>query len=62
MDKDEQSKDERDHGCKKASIDFTTLKATIAKPPTLRHFDPDRPPVIVVYACKWVVSAALIQE
>ena len=30
--------------------------------PVLRHFDPDRRPVIVVYASKWAVSAALLQE
>ena len=28
----------------------------------LRHIDPDRRPVIVVYASKWAVSAALLQE
>ena len=38
------------------------LKAKIATAPMLKHFDPDRPPVIVVYASKWAVSAALIQE
>ena len=38
------------------------LKAKIDTAPMLKHFDPDRPPVIVVYASKWAVSAALIQE
>ena len=46
----------------KAMIAFTLLKAKIANTPILRHFDPDRPPVIVVYASKWAVSAALLQE
>ena len=41
---------------------FTMLKDKIAKTPILKHFDPDRPPVIVVYASKWAVSAALLQE
>ena len=38
------------------------LKDKIAKNPILKHFDPNRPPVIVVYASKWAVSAALLQE
>ena len=46
----------------KAMISFTMLKDKIAKTPILKHFDPDRPPVIVVYASKWAVSAALLQE
>ena len=37
----------------KAIISFTMLKDKIAKTPILKHFDPDRPPVIVVYASKW---------
>ncbi|GMF40715.1 unnamed protein product [Phytophthora fragariaefolia] len=41
---------------------FTVLKTKIAATPVLRHFDPDRPPVVVVYASKWAVSAALMQE
>ena len=43
-------------------IAFTLLKAKIATTPILKHFDPDRSPVIVVYASKWAVSAALLQE
>jgi hypothetical protein len=38
------------------------LKAKIVSTPILRHFDPDRTPVIVVYASEWAVSAALVQE
>uniref|UniRef100_A0AAV1USA0 Reverse transcriptase/retrotransposon-derived protein RNase H-like domain-containing protein n=1 Tax=Peronospora matthiolae TaxID=2874970 RepID=A0AAV1USA0_9STRA len=45
-----------------AKVAFTMLKAKIATAPMLKHFDPDRSPVIVVYASKWAVSAALIQE
>ena len=41
---------------------FTMLKDKIAKTPILKHFDPDRPPVIVVYTNKWAVYAALLQE
>ena len=46
----------------KVAISFTLLKAKIAATPILKHFDPDRAPVIVVYASKWAVSAALLQE
>ena len=45
-----------------AKVAFTMLKAKIDTAPMLKHFYPDRLPVIVVYASKWVVSAALIQE
>lgn len=38
------------------------LKDKIAKTPILKHFDPDRAPVIVLYASKWAVSAALLQK
>ncbi|KAE9259444.1 hypothetical protein PR003_g34784, partial [Phytophthora rubi] len=41
---------------------FTVLKTKIAATTVLRHFDPDGPPVVVVYASKWAVSAALMQE
>ena len=57
----ERSGDERDNRWKEATIAFTMLKAKVATTPTLKHFDPDRPPVIVVYACKWAVSATLMQ-
>ena len=43
-------------------ISFNMLKGKIAKTPIPKHFDPDRPPVIVVCASKWAVSAALLQE
>ena len=38
------------------------LKDKISKTPILKHFDTDRPLVIVVYASKWAVSAVLLQE
>ena len=38
--------------CDKASIAFTVLKKKIDTTPILKHFDSDRPPVIVVYARK----------
>ncbi|RAW22222.1 hypothetical protein PC110_g21337, partial [Phytophthora cactorum] len=41
---------------------FERLKGKIATTPTLRHFDPNRPATVVVYASDWVISAALMQE
>ena len=43
-------------------ITLTLLKAKIARTPILRHFDPDRSPVLVMYSSNWAVSAALFQE
>ena len=36
--------------CENAAIAFTMLKAKISTIPILKHFDPDRIPVIVVFA------------
>ncbi|OWZ19505.1 reverse transcriptase [Phytophthora megakarya] len=42
---------------------FTMLKAKIIATPVLKHFVPERTPVIVLYSNKWAISAAaLIQE
>ncbi|ETP24184.1 hypothetical protein F441_02781 [Phytophthora nicotianae CJ01A1] len=38
------------------------VKIKIAAAPVLRHFDPDRIPVVVVYASDWAISAASVQE
>ena len=68
LDQDRKSGDDLDQDpegrsrWEKAAIAFAMLKAKVATTPILKHFDPDRPPVIVVYASKWAVSAALIQE
>ena len=62
MDKDERSEDKSDYRWKEATMASTLLKAKIATTRTLRHFYPQRPPVIVVYACNWAVSATLTQE
>ncbi|OWZ22129.1 reverse transcriptase [Phytophthora megakarya] len=45
-----------------ATVEFTMPKAKIVSTPILKHFDPGHPPVIVVYANKWAISAALMQE
>ncbi|POM77313.1 Reverse transcriptase [Phytophthora palmivora] len=41
---------------------FASLKKKIVTAPILQHFEVDRPPVVVVYASKWTISAALTQE
>ncbi|ETP31408.1 hypothetical protein F442_19730 [Phytophthora nicotianae P10297] len=46
----------------RAQTAFEMLKNKIATAPVLRHFDPDRVPVVVVYASDWAISAALMQE
>ncbi|ETM48791.1 hypothetical protein L914_06727 [Phytophthora nicotianae] len=46
----------------RAQTAFEMLKNKIATAPVLRHFDPDRAPVGVVYASDWAISAALVQE
>ena len=47
----EDDQDSEGRSCwEKATIAFTFLKQKIASTPILKHFDPDRPPVIVVYA------------
>ena len=43
-------------------IVLTLLQTKRAATPILKHFDPDRPSVIVVYTSKWAISAALLQE
>ena len=46
----------------KATIAFALLQSKIATTPILKHFGSDRSPVIVMYASKWAISAALLQE
>ncbi|KAE9078186.1 hypothetical protein PF010_g23224 [Phytophthora fragariae] len=46
----------------RAMTAFTVLKDKLVRAPILRHFDPDRRPVVVVYASKWAISAALMQN
>ncbi|ETP27877.1 hypothetical protein F442_22840 [Phytophthora nicotianae P10297] len=53
--------DERDKW-DRAQAAFEMLKNKIATAPVLRHFDPDRVPVVVVYASDWAISAVLVHE
>ncbi|POM62440.1 reverse transcriptase [Phytophthora palmivora] len=45
-----------------AKIAFATLKANIVATPILRHFDPCQTPMVIHYANKWAVFAALMQQ
>ncbi|GMG15061.1 unnamed protein product [Phytophthora fragariaefolia] len=38
------------------------LKAKLVSTPILKHFDPDRTPVVILYASQWAISAALVHE
>ncbi|POM57809.1 Reverse transcriptase [Phytophthora palmivora] len=53
---------EEDGSWTEAKAAFSTLKNKIVNAPILQHFDVDRQPVVVVYASKWAISAALMQE
>ncbi|POM78907.1 LOW QUALITY PROTEIN: Reverse transcriptase [Phytophthora palmivora] len=59
---DDPTKVSEDDHWAKAKIAFIRLKEKIVATPTLRHFDPSQIPVIVLYANKWAISAALMQE
>ncbi|POM70454.1 LOW QUALITY PROTEIN: Reverse transcriptase, partial [Phytophthora palmivora] len=54
----------QDEGCNwdRAKTAFAMLKNKIVKAPIIQHFDVDRQPVAAVYASKWAISAALMQE
>ena len=41
---------------------FEMLKMSLVEAPLLRHFDPDRTPVILVYASGWAIAGALAQD
>ncbi|GMF48428.1 unnamed protein product [Phytophthora fragariaefolia] len=46
----------------RATNAFVLLKDKIIHAPILTHFDPDKRPVVILYASKWAISAALVQE
>ncbi|KAE9075070.1 hypothetical protein PF005_g25099 [Phytophthora fragariae] len=57
----EQRTEEEDRWTR-ATVAVTLLKEKIVSTSILKHFDPDRAPVVIVYANKWAISAALVQE
>ncbi|KAI9984170.1 hypothetical protein PInf_005463 [Phytophthora infestans] len=59
---DEKQIPSADEANKWARVALELLKNKIADAPMLRHFGPDRPPVIVVYTSDWAISATLMQE
>ncbi|GMF47149.1 unnamed protein product [Phytophthora fragariaefolia] len=52
---------EQDDRWTRAKVAFTMLKAKLVSTPILKHFDPDRTPVIILYASQWAICAALVQ-
>ncbi|OWZ18854.1 reverse transcriptase [Phytophthora megakarya] len=59
---DEEQANTEEDGWTGATVAITMLKAKVVSTPILKHFDPDRPPGIIVYANKWAIAAALMQE
>ncbi|KAJ0391373.1 hypothetical protein P43SY_009968 [Pythium insidiosum] len=45
-----------------ARVAFEVLKKKLAETPILRHFDPERRPIVVIYANDWAVASSLLQE
>ena len=46
----------------RVQVAFSILKNKIATAPILRHFDPTREAVNIVYASEWANSASLVQD
>ncbi|GMF40673.1 unnamed protein product [Phytophthora fragariaefolia] len=46
----------------RATKAFVVLKDKIVNAPILTHFDPDKRPMVILYASKCAISAALVQE
>ena len=54
--------EEDDEKWSRVQVAFAMIKNKIATAPTLRHFDPDKEAVIIVYASEWAISASLVQN
>ncbi|GMF56285.1 unnamed protein product [Phytophthora fragariaefolia] len=59
LERDDQNQRDKWAGATKA---FVVLKDKIVHVPILTHLDPDKRPVVILYANKWAISAALVQE
>ena len=46
----------------RVQVPFAMLRNKISTAPILRHFDPTREAVIIVYASEWAISASLVQD
>ena len=55
---DTQGEDQDEDRWSRVQVAFSMLKNNIATAPILRHFDPDREPVVIVYASDWAISAS----
>ena len=56
------AQDDDEEKWSKVQVAFAMLKNKIATAPILRHFDPAREAVIIVYASEWAISASLVQN
>ena len=54
--------DEDDEKWSRVQVHFAMLKNKIATAPILRHFDPLKEAIIIVYASEWAISASLVQD
>ena len=54
--------EEEDEKWSRVQVSFAMLKNKIATAPILRHFDPAKEAVIIVYASEWAISASLVQD
>ncbi|CAI5746327.1 unnamed protein product [Peronospora destructor] len=53
------AKEEDEEKWSRVQVAFVMLKNKIATAPILRHFDPAKEAVIIVYASEWAISASL---
>ena len=56
------TKGEDEEKWSRVQVAFAMLKNKMATAPILRHFDPLKEAVIIVYASEWAISASLVQE
>ena len=56
------TKGEDEEKWSRVQVAFAMLKNKMATAPILRHFDPLKEAVIIVYASEWAISASLVQD
>ena len=56
------TKDDEEEKWSRVQVAFAMLKNKMATAPILRHFDPSKEAVIIVYASEWAISASLVQD
>ncbi|CAH0480928.1 unnamed protein product [Peronospora belbahrii] len=56
------AKKEDEEKWSRAQVAFAMLKNKIVSAPILRHFDPSKEAVVIVYASEWAISASFVQD